>query len=246
MKHVLIGLVLCISLFFLSCDTSTEPELKTQPTGVWQLTSGAAFNYLVLFEDNTFLYAENDLTVSEPEENGLEVGTYSHNAETGDLSFNVSYDDNDPGNDSGVGDIGVPVTYDAVVSNEGSTLSLAGGALVLSAAIADSSSPITGAWSKVSGIEFNYLLLFADNTFLYAENDLDAESPEENGLEVGTYSYNADSGNITFNITYDDNDPGNDSGVGDIGTPVVIDAVLSNENMTLSIASGELVLTREF
>ena len=51
---------------------------------------------------------------------------------------------------------------------------------------------------------------------------------------------------MTFNIIYDDNDPGNDSGVGDIGTPVEIDAVLSNENMTLTIASGELVLTREF
>ena len=97
-----------------------------------------------------------------------------------------------------------------------------------------------------SGAAFNYLVLFEDNTFLYAENDLTVSEPEENGLEVGTYSHDSESGNLSFNVSYDDNDPGNDSGVGDIGTPVEIDAILSNENMTLSIASGELVLTREF
>ena len=107
-------------------------------------------------------------------------------------------------------------------------------------------SPVVGAWGATDGIEFNYLLLLADNTFIYAENDLDAESVEENGLEVGIYSYNVDSGNLTLNIIYDDNDPGNGSGAGDVGTTVLIDAVLSNDNMTLTIASGELVLTREF
>jgi hypothetical protein len=96
------------------------------------------------------------------------------------------------------------------------------------------------------GEAFSYLVLSEDNTFLYAENDLEVEGPDENGLEVGTYSYNQETGNLSLDVIYDDNDPGNDSGVGDIGTTAVIDAVLTNENMTLTIASGELVLTREF
>ena len=98
----------------------------------------------------------------------------------------------------------------------------------------------------VNGTEFSILTLFADNTFGYAENDLSASSPDENGLEAGIYFYDSISDSIQFNILYDDNDPGNDSGVGDIGTAVAIDAILSNGNNSLTIAGGQLVLSREF
>lgn len=82
-----------------------------------------------------------------------------------------------------------------------------------------------------------------NNTFVYAENDLAAVAPE-NGLEVGTYTYNAGTGAITFNIDYDDNDPGNGSGVGDIGISVTTGSTLSNGSNTLSILGGALVLTK--
>jgi len=49
-------------------------------------------------------------------------------------------------------------------------------------------------------------------------------------------------GNITFNISYDDSRLGTDYGIGDIGTPVISDAVLSNSDSTLTIAGGAVVL----
>lgn len=101
---------------------------------------------------------------------------------------------------------------------------------------------VVGVWRTLDGDAFSYLTLFSDNSFLYAENDLNVQSNEENGLEVGTYTSDADEDSISFSIIYDDNDPDNDSGVGDIGTPVVIDALLSNSNNTLTIAG--LALTK--
>jgi hypothetical protein len=103
--------------------------------------------------------------------------------------------------------------------------------------------PVFGAWASTNGAGFNYLILMPNNTFVYAENDLAAVAPE-NGLEVGTYTYNAGTGAITFNIDYDDNDPGNGSGVGDIGISVTTGSTLSNGSNTLSILGGALVLTK--
>ena len=47
---------------------------------------------------------------------------------------------------------------------------------------------------------------------------------------------------ISFNLIYDDNYPGIDSGIGDIGTQVSTGVDLSNANGTLSITG--LVLTK--
>ena len=212
--------------------------------GAWRSTNGAGFSYLVMFADNTFLYAENDPAAQAPE-NGLEVGTYSYDANSGDITFTVTYDDNAPGADSGIGDIGTPAVFPASLSKGNNTLTLANGALVLSKADFTSISSTVGIWRATNGAGFSYLVMFADNTFLYAENDPAAQAPE-NGLEVGTYSYDANSGDITFTITYDDNAPGSDSGIGDSGGPVVMPSSLSNGNKTLSLAGGALVLSKVF
>jgi len=102
---------------------------------------------------------------------------------------------------------------------------------------------LVGVWSTVNGVEFSYLVLLSNNTFLYGENDSSVNSGAENGLEVGTFFYDQGTETMSFNITYDDNDPGNDSGVGNIGDNDVVSAVLSNEENTLTIAGLEL--TRE-
>lgn len=220
---------------------SMQAIANPSEVGVWRSTNGAAFSYLALFSNNTFLYAENDLNTESEEENGLEVGTYSYDLKSGNITFNIVYDDNDPGRDSGIGDIGSPVNIKAELSNGNSKLLLADGALNLKS-VGFSSSSIVGVWRTISGTEFNYLILFSDNTFLYAENDLDVNSDAENGLELGTYIYDSNSGAISFNIVYDDNDPGNDSGIGNIGSPVNTEVVLSNSNSTLSLAG--LIFTK--
>ena len=213
--------------------------------GAWQSTgAGGAFSYLIMFSDNTFAYGENDPAASAPE-NGLEVGTYSYDTATGNVTFNISYDDNAPGLDSGVGDIGTPAVIDAVLSNGDATLTVAGGAVSMTA-IDFAATPFSGVWrnSGVGGA-FEILLITDDGTIVLAENDV-AAPPPQNGLEVGTYSYNSATSNVTINLVYDDNDPGNDSGLGNIGTPAVFDAILSNSNNTLTVAGGAIIFNREF
>ena len=50
---------------------------------------------------------------------------------------------------------------------------------------------------------------------MYMEESPETPEPED-GLEVGYYSYNTSTNLLTLNVTYDDNAPGDDSGVGDI------------------------------
>jgi len=219
---------------------------KGRIVGAWQSTGpGGEFSYMIMFSDNTFVYGENDLAATLPGENGLEVGTYSYDTATGNVTFTISYDDNAPGTDSGVGDIGTPAVHSAVLSNGDATLTF-DGTLAMNA-IDFSASPLSGVWRVPStGGAFEILLITDDGTIMLAENDLTATLPGQNGLEVGTYTYDTTTSNATVNLFYDDNHPGFDSGIGDIGTPAVIDAILSNSNNTLTVASGALTFTREF
>lgn len=233
---------ICVLLFISSaCGSDDAPGTNENLAveGIWAIQNGQEFSYLIFLPDNTFLYAENDLN-SGVGENGVEVGSYSVNSSQGEITFNIEYDDNDPGNDSGIGDIGSPVTFSAALVNGPARLSLLDGELVFNKSELIETSPIIGVWSYENGAEFSYLALLSDNTFLYAENDLAVTSSTENGLEVGTFVDSPSTEELIFDILYDDNDPGNDSGVGDIGSSITLDAVLSNENNTLTIAGLEL------
>ena len=192
----------------------------------WTNRTGSSESHLILFPDNTFVYAEND----DEAPNGLELGRYSYDTVSKNLTLSITYDNNGPGEDSGVGDIGQDLVTDVVFSNTNNTMTILNGEFEL-AANDLSTSTIVGAWSITNATETEHLVLFADNTFIYAEND----SAEPNGLELGTYSYDEGAGEITFTITYDDNGPGQDSGIGDIGTPAVIPVVLSNGANTLQV-----------
>lgn len=225
-----------------------KPEVLTTPTvtGVWRVTNGVRFYYLALFADNTFMYAENDPTAPVGD-NGVETGTYTYDGSK--ITFTVTYDRNGPGQNSGIGEVGIPKVFDYTLTNNGNTFTVAGGGqLVLNRAVF-SPTTIVGAWRSVNGagsaFGFSYLILFDDKTILYAENDPTAV-PGDNGVEVGTYTY--DGTNLTSNLVYDDNGAGptGHSGIGSIGTPSVTDITLSNIGNTITLAGGKLVLTRAF
>ena len=194
-------------------------ETKTPYVRSWSIINGNSESHLIFFPDNTFMYAENDAETP----NGLELGRYSYDTESDNMTLTITFDNNGPGTDSGVGDIDKDVVNDIVLSNNNETMAIAKGALTFTADDLDTSS-IVGAWSITHQNETQHLILYANNTFIYAENDL----TEPNGLELGTYDYNAGTSEITYTITYDDNGPGNDSGLGDIGTPVTVDIELVN------------------
>lgn len=64
---------------------------------------------------------------------------------------------------------------------------------------------VVGTWLFSDEIgELGGFTLFDDNRFMFFE----AEGEEPNGMESGTYSYDAQNGTITFNVTFDNNDNG--------------------------------------
>ncbi|WP_068419235.1 hypothetical protein [Roseivirga echinicomitans] len=244
MKSKIFGII-CALLFLVSAcgkDEDTDNNEVVSVVGMWGTQSGEEFSYLTLLSNNTFMYAENDLSVSSSQENGLELGSYTFDSSKGEITFNIAYDDNAPGDDSGIGDIGTPVTFNASVLVGSTRLSLADGDLILDKIELIATSPVIGIWGMENGDEFYYLTLLSDNTFLFAENDLTVTSSAENGLEVGTFAYDPSKEELIFDIEYDDNAPDEDSGVGDAGASITLDAVLSNENKTLTIAG--LILSK--
>lgn len=215
-------------------EGSTPVETSIQ--GVWKhfVESTKEFEILALLPNGKFLYAEDDPDVQidpnkplHEQENGLEVGTYTPSANQ--ITFDIEYDQNGPGNDSGVGDIGAPVAVSGNLSPDGGMLTVAG-ELGLNRVSMDAKN-ISGVWAHTNGEEFEYLIIMDDGTFLYAENDPSASEPE-NGLEVGTYTSTA--GSITFTVKYDDNAPGNDSGIGDRDVPVTMSISVSGNTMNIA------------
>jgi len=201
--------------------------------GAWSSVSENNESHLVLFANNTFLYAENDAELP----NGLEFGNYSFNNKSGDLTLTITYDNNGPGDDSGVGDIGKNVTTDTVLSNDNNTLKIFNGDVEMSAENLSGSS-IVGAWSPENNSGGLHLIFFANNTFLIAQST----DRDPNGLQLGTFSYDQNEQEITLNITYDDTH--DQSGIGNTESDMIMSAALSSENNTLSLMTSGLVLKR--
>ena len=225
----------------------TTPVPTVNPVaGVWGASNvDGSFNYMILFDDNTFMYGENDLTVQQATENGLEMGTYSYDSTASEITFNLTYDDNEAfdevtGDDigSGIGSVGTPVTIPA--SSDGSSLSLLNGDFVLPA-VSGGASPLEGVWRTADSC---CVLAMTGGAFIFGENDAEPD----NGLEAGSYTDNGD-GTVTLTVSFDENGPGNDSGVGDVGVPLTVGFVADGTTLTLIdtvTATPIIEFTREF
>ena len=208
-------------------------ESLTPYIGAWSSVSESKESHLVLYADNTFLYAENDAELP----NGLEYGRYSFDNKSGDLIFTITYDNNGPGNDSGVGDIGKDVSTRTELSNDNNTLKIVNGGIGLSAEDLSGSS-IVGAWSPENNSGDLHMIFFSNNTFTIAQST----DRNPNGLQLGTFSYDQNAQEITLSLTY--NDTSDQSDVGGTESDIIMSAELSNGSNTLLLMNRGLVLKR--
>jgi hypothetical protein len=101
-----------------------------------------------------------------------------------------------------------------------------------------------GTYRMIDGENFALLSLMGDGTFVYGENDLDVNSDTENGLEVGTYTFDSATQTLTFNATYDDNTAEGESGIATIGTTTLFKISLSGNDLTLVTDEGNLTMSK--
>jgi hypothetical protein len=206
---------------------TTLADLEAGVQGVWQLDENSL---LVLFDDGTFFYGE----AGGEEPNGMELGTYSFDSNASQITFTVTTDMNgDGGIKDGTSSV---VNMDVLVTDTSMTVILPEGDVTLAKVTGGTATDHIGIWRTTDNCCI--MALSPDGYFMYGENDVDAP----NGLEGGIYSVNGS--DITFNLGYDDNGPGTDSGVGDIGTPVT--AGFTADANTLDIGPGLITFSREY
>jgi len=211
----------------------TSIDTLTPHIGAWSSVNDNQASRLILLANNTFIYAENDAELP----NGVEFGTYSYDASRSELTFDIQFDSNGPGEDSGVGDIGTPVTTDAHFSNNNSTLAIVGGAITLNADTFSSS--MEGLWSFRQGTAVFHLALYSDNTFLIVQSKDNAPQ----GLQLGSYQYNSSTKEITLSRSFDDTEQGDSLGEGNELEDMMMALEVVN-NHTLSLMNDGLILSR--
>jgi hypothetical protein len=175
---------------------------------------------LVLFSDGRFVLAE---TAGEPG-NGVDVGTYAYDPIGQTIAFTITYETNP---DGGVGDgVGTRTVGSAVLDADGD-LTLNGGHGDVVFVREPQGTGLAGTWRADDAHGFGVFVFFADGEFAYAEANGGSD-----GLEGGTYTYDAASHLITFTVTFSDNPYG---GIYEEEGPVV-STLLAYDTTGLEIA----------
>lgn len=175
---------------------------------------------LVLLDNGRFVIFDNS---GGEDEDGMESGTYSFNSSANTITFTVTYDNN--GDEAGIND----------VSGEAIPMSLTDSQLTLSFTDEDfvlNKQPvgetIVGTWLYSDGSL--HLVLFQDGRFMFGEE----AGGEPNGMEAGTYVYDSNAGEISFNVTFDKNGEAGINDDGEGSNVVPIPAILNGNQLTLT------------
>jgi hypothetical protein len=198
--------------------------------GTWT-TSGAENDLLALFADGTFVYAETDGEAP----NGVEAGTYTWDATAQEITFDVQFETNASGISEGAAP--GPHRYSAVLTDGG--LTLAGFVKYTRQPLG---AGVAGTWrgqlvdpATSSLPNRDVLCLLPDGRFFFVEE----WGTPGNGVEAGTYAYDAATETITFQRTFDDNLNG---GIFDGGATASAPLVLAGDDATFA---GLFRLVRE-
>ena len=171
--------------------------------GAW--TSGSTTvegaSTVVFFPNGFYIQIQNAKASEAPHGvDGFERGTYSWNAQSGALTINTIQDLN---GDTGLSNIsGVPgITF--VVSGDTATITVPGSSAISGTRVTGAS-PIVGAWGGANAApDDSGVLVFLPNGVYFMADDGDSISDPSghDGIEHGTYSWNAATGVITSATT---------------------------------------------
>ncbi|MBI5279068.1 MAG: hypothetical protein HY854_21715 [Burkholderiales bacterium] len=156
--------------------------------GSWYIPSLGSNAVLTFLPDGSFLVATKA---------GLESGTYTWNEATGAFGATYTSDSNGSGGLSSLA-----VTHMTV---QGDTLSVDGAIDAVLARMPVSANSIVGSWYaevEDGGTDQIVFSFFADGTFLISDKGTHANDPTgDSGIEWGTYTWNANTGAFTYNVS---------------------------------------------
>lgn len=153
---------------------------------------------ITFLEDGTYFMAEDGDPVADPTgSDGMERGTYTWNSATGAFSKTTTVDTTGRW---GLSDY--PVTN---VTVQGNTLRANGGEVTLTR-VASAPSALVGAWLRpaANGESAIVITFLADGSFFLVEDgDPVADPGGQDGMERGTYTWNAATGAFSSNVATD-------------------------------------------
>jgi len=156
---------------------------------------------ITFLADGTYLFAQDGDSIADPNgQDGMERGTYTWNASTGAFSSVTTVDTNGQwGLSHPQGSQNIQVNGDTltITSLEGS---------FSASRVGDATNPIVGGWNFTGDANDRVALTFlADGTYLLAEDKVVPEPGGQDGMEHGTYTWNASTGAFTSITTVDTN-----------------------------------------
>ncbi|MEI7833503.1 MAG: IPT/TIG domain-containing protein, partial [bacterium] len=173
---------------------------------------------------------------------GMEMGTYTWNKTTGALVVTPTVDTNGQWGFFPIGTETINITVTAT------TLTFhfsSAGESVCTRLTLNTAKPLVGTWSCLtpasSGVPAgDYLAIFCDDgTFLGLQHGGNTDPNGRDGIEVGTYSWNASTKQITFNLTTDTN---GQWGVSHI--PGIMTATVTGHSLQLVTTNGAMTWSR--
>lgn len=192
--------------FLANFDPSPEPLADPALVGTWTLGEGLATNVLVFLQNGTYFhFAQADAEeISFGGATGFERGLITVSGEPSQMTFTTLYDTN---GDIGLGDTnGAPFAEYSVVGDELSVFE-AEETFTL-ARVPTSPTSFHGAWifGDASMVDACLMLiLLPDGTFYLAEDaPIDEDEPGD-GIEVGTYTLDPETGLFSATVVTDTN-----------------------------------------
>ena len=165
--------------------------------GAWQFADSEGAGVVTFMANGSYMMAESG-TADESGESGIEFGTYTWDADTGELAVTVEVDTNGEwglSHPDGGGSETVQVNLDSLQFSDGTTLDRV---------IADEANPLVGSWfmqDQESGKAV--MLTFLDNG-KYFHAEVGQDEGGQNGVEYGEFGWDAANG-ISVTVITDTN-----------------------------------------
>ncbi len=245
--QLLFLLALTLSLFiFNGCEDSTDPEEIESVVGSWgtgYFADSDTYSSVTFYPNNYFIFWMSDEAGSPSDSGGgVEIGTYNYDAENQSMTANCLIDEN---GEHGLASNGITGSIELFVQNDTLYAYEDGQMNVQTTRVFSSTNPLVGGWGlgryTEGSRQYISLTFYENGIYIIWAADNPYQPQEHDGAEVGYYSYNQQTNELTLNgCILDENADGGiyvNGEEGDYGSGITM--TVENDTLTIFI-DGEI------